>query len=152
MHVKKMLSKMKTQINILHRTTVSIWKVTFTRIHHIYSAVIRSVLVYEAAVWHVFISVKSEMWQFQSSAVKLKKMQNKCLQTVAEIYRAISITVVKTEIYTSSLSIYLDFKVTSFYRYYKNAEMKKIITATCNKIHCKLDYKQSQTFLIAEER
>ena len=54
-HVKKILSKMKTQINVLHRTTVSIWKVMFTRICHIYSAVVRSVLVYEAAVWHVFI-------------------------------------------------------------------------------------------------
>ena len=69
-----------------------------------------------------------------------------------KVYRATSIAVVKIEVYMLSLSIYLDFRVTSFYRCYKNADMKEIVRTACNKICCKLDYKQSQTFLIAEER
>ena len=100
----------------------------------------------------MFSSVKSEVQQFQSSAVKLKKMQNKCLQTVTEVYRATSIAVVKTEVYTLSFSVYLDFRVTSFCRCHKNADMKEVVTAVCNKICCRLDYRQPQTLLTAGER
>ena len=96
--------------------------------------------------------MKPEVWQTQSPAVKLEKMQNKCLQIVTEVYRVTSTTVIKTEIYTLSLSIYLDFRVTSFHRCHKNAGMEEIVTAACNKIHYRLDYRQLQTLLTAEER
>ena len=96
--------------------------------------------------------IKKEMWQIRNSAVKLEKIQNKCLQTVTEIYRTISVTVLKTEVYTFSLKIYLDFKIADFCRCHWDSEMKKVITKICRKIHQQLNIRQLQTVLTAEEK
>ena len=134
-HVKQIFNKMKIQINALYRTTVSTWEIIFVRAHQIYSVMIRSALIYETAVWHIFSSIEKEMWQIRNSAVKLEKIQNKCLQIVTEIYRVISVTVLKTKVYTLSLKIYLNFKIADFHRCHWNSEMKKVITKICRKIH-----------------
>ena len=105
------------------------------RARQIYSAVIRPALAYEAAVWHTLSSIDEGVRQVRSPAVKLEKIQNKCLQTVTEIYRTISVTVLKTEIYTFLLKIYLDFKITGFRRCHQDSEMEKVITKICRKIH-----------------
>ena len=151
-HVKQILDKMKTQINALYRTTVSTWEVIFVRACQIYSVMIRPALIYEITVWHTLSSIEQEMQQIRSSAVKLEKIQNKCLQTVTEVYRATSVTVLKTEIYTFSLKIYLDFKITDFHRHHQNSEMKKVITKICRKICWQLNIRQLQTVLTAEEK
>ena len=49
-HVKKMLNKIKTQINILIHIMIFIWKIMLATTCHIYSTIIRSVLMHEAAV------------------------------------------------------------------------------------------------------
>src|SRR5438552_16930792 len=113
---------------------------------------IRSALIYETAVRHTFSSIEKEVQQIRSTAVKLEKIQNKCLQTVTKVYRTISVTVLKTEVYTFSLKIYLDFKITDFCRCHQNSEMKKVITKICRKIHQQLNIKQLQTILTAEEK
>src|SRR5947207_728592 len=95
---------------------------------------IRSALIYEITVWHTSSSIEKEMWQVRSSAVKLEKIQNKCLQTVTEAYRAISVTVLETEVYTLSLKIYLDSKITDFHRHHRDSGMEKVVTKTCRKI------------------
>ena len=79
---------------------------------------IKSALIYEDTVWHTLSSIEKEMQQIRNSAVKLEKIQNKCLQIVTEVYRATSVTVLKTEVYTLSLKIYLDFKITDFCRHH----------------------------------
>ena len=79
------------------------------------------------------------MRQVRSPAVKLEKVQNKCLQTVTEVYRAISVAVLKTEVYTSSLKIYLDFKIADFCRCHWDSGMKEVITKICRKIHQQLN-------------
>ena len=80
--------------------------------------VIRPALAYGAAVWHTLSSMGKEMRQVRSPAVKLEKVQNKCLQTVTEAYRATSVAVLETEVYTLSLKIYLDFKIADFCRHH----------------------------------
>ena len=151
-HVKQILDKMKTQINALYRITVSTWRVIFVRACQIYSVMIRSALIYEAAVWHILSSIEKEVWQIRSLAVKLEKIQNKCLWTVTEVYKAISVMMLKTEVYTHSLKIYLDFKIADFCRYHQNSEMKKVIIKICRKIHWQLNIRQSQTVLTAGEK
>ena len=71
------------------------------RARQIYSVVIRPALVYGVAVWHTLSSIGEGVWQVRSPAVKLEKIQNKCLQTVTEVYRPTSVTVLKTEVYNS---------------------------------------------------
>ena len=151
-HVKQILDKMKTQTNALYRTTVSTWEVIFVRAHQIYSAVIRPALVYEAAVWHILSSIGEGMWQIRSPAVKLEKIQNKCLQTVTEAYRTTPVAVLKTEVYTPPLKVYLDSKIAGFHRCHRNSGMKKVVTKACRKIHQQLNIRQPQTALTAGEK
>ena len=52
-HVKVMLSKMKTQINILIHIMTFIWNVIFVSTHQIYSAIVRSALAHDVIIWHL---------------------------------------------------------------------------------------------------
>ena len=61
-HIKKMLNKMKIQINTLVCITAFIWEVMLAIACHIYSTVIRSVLTHRAVIWHTNSDInRSEM-------------------------------------------------------------------------------------------
>ena len=109
-------------------------------------------MAYGAAVWHTSSPIGEEVRQVRSPAVKLEKVQNKCLWTVTEAYRATPVAVLKTEVYTPPLKVYLDSKVAGFRRRHRDSGMKKVITKICRKIHQQLNIKQSQTVLTAEEK
>ena len=137
-HVKKMLNKMKTQINILVYITAFIWKVMLATICHIYSIVIRSVLTHRAAVWHMSLNVnRSEMTcqNYKNRSVKkLVKMQNKCLQVIADVYKITSTAVLETETHIFSFDLYLNTRLVSFHWQHKKSDMKEMIRKTCEKI------------------
>ena len=82
-HVKKMLNKMKIQINMLVCITAFIWKVMLATVHHIYNAVIRSVLTHIVAIWHMSLNtneLKMTHQNYKNELIKkLVKMQNKYL-------------------------------------------------------------------------
>src|SRR5438876_305511 len=130
---------MKTQTNALYRTTASTWKATFVRARQIYSAVIRPALAYGAAVWHTPSPIGEGVRQVRSPAVKLEKIQNKCLRTVTEVYRATPVAVLETEAYTPPLKVYLDSKVAGFRRHHQDSGMEEVVTKTCRKIHQQLN-------------
>ena len=92
------------------------------------------------------------MQQVRSPAVKLEKVQNKCLQTVTEAYRATPVAVLETEVYTPSLKVYLDSKVAGFRRHHWDSGMEEVITKICRKICQQLNIRQLQTALTAGEK
>jgi hypothetical protein len=61
------------------------------------------------------------------AARQLNKYQNKYFRTVAEIYKAISTRILKIEIYTSFLDIYLDSRIAIFRQRLRISEIKLII-------------------------
>ena len=82
-HVKKMLNKIKIQINVLIHIMTFIWRVMLATAHHIYSTVIRSILMHEITVWHTDLNVnelETTCQNYKNKLIKkLIKMQNKCL-------------------------------------------------------------------------
>ena len=137
-HVKKMLNKMKIQINMLIHITAFIWKVTLTTACHIYSAVIRSVLTHEVTVWHTDLNANESEMTHQNyknkSIKKLVKIQNKCLQVIISTYKIILMIVLETETHIFLLNLYLNIRLASFYQWHKKSDMKKMIRKTCEKI------------------
>jgi hypothetical protein len=81
-HVKVIKRKMITQINALLRTTTSTWGPTFASAQQIYSVVIRPVLIYGSAAWHLPPPLRQEAADSCASkgtAAKLTGVQNRCL-------------------------------------------------------------------------
>ena len=151
-----MLNKMKIQINTLIHITAFIWKVMLVTVCHIYSTVIRSVLTHRVTVWHMNLNVnRSEMthWSYKNESVKkLVKMQNKCLQVVADTYKITSTAVLETETHTFLLDLYLNTRLVSFCQQHKKSDMKKMIRKTCEKIQKHLHYSNISRNLITDKK
>ena len=130
------------QINALLHITVFIWSVTFASTWQIYSIVIRSVLIYRSAVWHLSSFSKQEVTNashaVKSIAIRLTEIQNRCLWVVSEVYKITFIAVLETETYISSLDLHLNVKLMKFWQHHKQSEMKELVIKSCMWIQNKL--------------
>ena len=139
--------KMITQINALLHTTVFIWEVIFVSAQQIYSIIIRSVLFFESAVWHLlsFSEQKNTVSHtVKNMTVKLADIQNRCLQVISEVYKIMSITALKTETYISSLNLHLNVKLAKFHQCHKQSEMKELVVKSCRWIQNKLQLQHNR--------
>ena len=137
-HVKKMLNKIKIQINTLIYIMIFIWKVMLATMCHIYSTVIRLVLTHEITVWHMSSDAnRSEITHqnYKNKLIKkLVKMQNKYLWIIINVYKIISIIILETETHIFLFNLYLNTRLVSFCWQHKKLNMKKMIRKTCEKI------------------
>ena len=117
---------------------IFIWKVILAIAHHIYSTVIRSVLMHKAAVWHMnpdMNKLRMTHQNYKNKLVKkLVKMQNKYLWVVINAYKIMSTTVLKIKTHIFLLDLYLNTRLVSFHQWHKKSDMKKMIKKTCKKI------------------
>ena len=121
-----------TQINALLHIMIFIWEIMFISAQQIYSTVIRSVLIYKSAVWHLSSSLKTAVSHIvKSTAVKLTDIQNRCLQVVSEVYKIILVVALETETYILSLDLYLNVKLTKFCQCHKQSEIKELVIKSC---------------------
>ncbi len=138
-HIKVIKYKMIIQINALLCIMIFIWKVTFVSTWQIYSAVIRSVLIYKSVVWHLLSFLKTAISHIvKNIAVKLTDIQNKCLQVISEVYKIMLIIILEIKIYISSLNLYLNVKLEKFCQCHKLLEMKELVVRSCRWIQNKL--------------
>ena len=115
-----------------------IWKIILATVCYIYSTVIRSVLMYEAVIWHMSSNVNRSETTHQNykneSVKKLVKMQNKCLWIITDAYKIMLMTILEIKTHTLLLNLYLNTKLVSFHWWHKKSDMKKMIRKTCEKI------------------
>ena len=95
-HVIRMLT-----LNCLEVFT---WKAVFTKMKQVYSTVVRSEIAFEASIWHQ----RDKEKELLSKEHRLETLQNQTLCHVTEVFKKVSIETLKTEIYTSSLHVYLN--------------------------------------------
>jgi hypothetical protein len=68
---------------------------------------IRSTIIYEFVVWHIFKKIKN----VKTSINKFNIMQNKCLRTIIKAFKVILISMLETKIYIfSSTFISIKYK------------------------------------------
>ena len=95
-------------------------------------------MIYKTAVWHSNSDKNKTAttceWHSENSIQKLSKIQNKCLQIIAETYKVISITAFKTETHISFLDFHLNIRLAVFRQQHKNLNMKNLVKKTCEKM------------------
>ncbi len=77
-HVQKIQEKMTKQIMIFTKLSIFIWKAIFCKTRMLYIFVVRSILIYDVFVWHMFKNKKSRMIN------KFAIIQNRYLRSIFE--------------------------------------------------------------------
>ena len=144
--MKIVLSKIKIQINALICIMIFIWNVIFVSACQIYSAIVRSALAHRAVIWHLTQSEKHKNKKkfFKNFAVRMTSIQNKCLWIMFDVYYAILISVLKTEMFIFLLDLYLNVRLAQFWLRHKKSGMKNLIKNACLKICSKLCKRRCQ--------
>ena len=105
-----------------------------------------TILIYKVIIWY---SLQSERQRdkkitLKNFTIRMTSIQNNCLQIMSDIYHIILISVLKIEIFTLSLDLYLNMKLTQFWLKYKKSDIKNLIKNACFKIHNKLCKRKCQ--------
>jgi len=130
-YIKEIQKKMKTYTNALLRTTASIWGATFVWARQIYNAVIQPAIAYGAVIWHTPTPIKGpKSTKPVGPAVKLAKIQNKCLRAIVGVYKATPTLVLETKTFIPPLDLYLNKRLTNFRFRHK----KKLVIEACVQI------------------
>jgi hypothetical protein len=132
------MEKMKSQIKALSKTTGSTWGLPMLQACQVYTAVIWPALTYGAMVWHHPQLTLTTKLSTARITGKLVKQQNKCIQMIASIYKITSLTTVETEVFISSLDLYLDSVISRVVRRIKKSRMICQIKIACTNIRRKL--------------
>jgi hypothetical protein len=131
-HVRKVQEKIMKQLMTLIKLSTFIWDIIFRKIRILYIFVVRSILIYETTVWHVFKKKKTR------TISKLAIIQNRCLRSIFETFRVILIAVLKTETHVALIDIHLN-RLQTHARYRMRVEdMSTMIRKTCDRITNKL--------------
>ncbi len=131
-HVRKIQKKMTKQIMILTKLSIFIWEAIFRKIRMLYIFVVRSILIYDVFVWHMLKNKNSKMIN------KLAIIQNRCLRSIFESFRIISISILKVETHVVFIDLHLNqLQIQIKYRM-RIANMSNIIRRECKSIMSKL--------------
>jgi len=103
-HLRQIEANHVTWMLALSRLEVFTWEAIFTKARQIYSAVVRSEIAFEASVWHQ----REKEKKLSDKECKLETLQNQTLHHVAEVFKRVSIEILKAEIYTSLLHVHLN--------------------------------------------
>ncbi len=95
-HIIKML--------MLSWLEIFIWETTFAKARQIYSAMIRSRMMFEASIWHQ----RNKEERLSSIKRRLETLQNQALYHVINIFKKVNIKTLKVETYTFSLHVHLN--------------------------------------------
>ena len=87
-HIKKIQAKMAAQTMALTKVTTFTWGATLNKARQMYTAVVRPAMTYGAVVWHL---PKGSKIKSPEPAAKLTTLQNKCLRSITEAYKATNI-------------------------------------------------------------
>ena len=91
-HIKIVKTKMMTQCITLLKIIVFTWKTFFSKTKPMYSAVEKPAMTYASTIWH-----KSTNKLKGGLGEKLLITQNKCLKTMIDVFKIVSIQILKVK-------------------------------------------------------
>lgn len=110
-HIAQVKAKMSTQKYALTRIAAKTWGCSYDRARQIYTACIRSALVYGASAWHKLTQPGGCP---RGPAKQLLSIQTDCLRTVAGAYKRTAIRDLEAETEIPPLDLYLNERVAAF--------------------------------------
>ena len=102
-HIQKIQKKIINQSMTLTKISTSTWGATFSKARQVYTAVVCPAMTYGSSIWHIPKDIKKS-----SSSDKLAILQNKCLQTIAGVFKATLISILEAETFIAPIDIHLD--------------------------------------------
>ena len=96
---------MTNQTSALTKLIASTWKITFSKIRHIYKAMIRSDIIYKSIAWYEFKNIKLISKKMIND---LTIIQNNCLRRIFDVYKTTFIAKLKTKTHISFINIHLN--------------------------------------------
>jgi hypothetical protein len=125
---------------ILTKLSIFIWEAIFRKTRMLYIFVVRLALIYDVFVWHMLKNKKSKMIN------KLAVIQNRCLRSIFESFRIISISILKVKTHVAFIDLHLNQLQTQIRYRMRIASMSNIIRKKCKSITSKLsnDYDRSR--------
>ncbi len=108
------------------------WSVIFRKTRMLYTFVIRSVLIYEATIWHTLKTKKTKIIN------KFVVIQNKCFRNIFEIFCVTLVSILEIETHVFFIDLHLN-QLQTYARYRMQIEsMSLMIRKECDKITHKL--------------
>jgi len=138
------MQKMKSQINMLFKITELIWNFLLIQICQVYMTVIKLVLIYEILAWYQshqqsFLMLKLIKVEIMT---KLTKQQNTCLQMIINVYKIMSLIMLKAEMYILSLNLHLNSVIFQTLKRMKKSDMICQIKMICTIIRRKFCWRE----------
>jgi hypothetical protein len=87
---------------IFTKLSIFIWRTIFRKVRVLYIFVVRSILTYDVFVWHMLKNKKSKIIN------KFAVIQNRCLRSIFEWFRVISISILKAETHVVFIDLHLN--------------------------------------------
>ncbi len=100
-HVRKIHKKMMKQIMILIKMSTFTWNAIFRKTRILYTFVVRSIFIYETAIWHTLKTKKTRIIN------KLVVIQNRCLRSIFEVFRVTLFSILEIETYVALIDLLL---------------------------------------------
>ena len=134
------MQKIKSQINILFKITEFIWNLFLIQTCQVYTAIIRSALIYKILAWYQSHQQSFSMLKLIKVEImtKLTKQQNMCFWLIIDIYKIILLIILKAEMYISSLNLHLNSVIFWTLKRIKKSSMTCQIKVICTVIRKKL--------------
>src|SRR5437016_10898224 len=103
-HVRKVQQKIIKQSMALHCIIASTWGAMFKRAKLVYTTVVRSAMTYGAPIWFSLVGIEATK---ANLIAKLEQTQNRCLCTIAGVYKATPILLLESETRVLPIRTYL---------------------------------------------
>jgi len=133
-HARRLAKKASIQNGALTKLTASTWGASLTKSRQIYSSVVRPLLAYGAASWHI----PSKDGKARGLAKTLGPLQNKCLRTVTGAYKATPTQALETEAFIPPIDLYLDGRAAAFQERLQRSEASEVVEEARRTIYRRL--------------
>src|SRR5436190_15001737 len=111
-HLKKLQTKLETQVYAITRLAASTWGCSMAQAWEIYMKVVQSAITYGVSAYHTLADLGKKT--LKGIAKGLLTAQSNCLWVVAGAYRATPVRSLETETWVPLLDIYLSKRVADF--------------------------------------
>ena len=129
-----MSQKVSKYFSALSRTTYSTWGLPVLTAHHVYTAILRSLLSYAAGVW--FNPQKKP-----SNIISLSTFQNKYLRTIGGVFKATLVFLLESELFLLSLDLYFKLRTACFLlSFYSTNTLPNSFSTLLHKLHSRISF------------
>jgi hypothetical protein len=134
-HLRNIQKKMTTQSLTLSRLTAFTWNACFSRARLIYTAIIRSTIIYDSIIWHASHERSNSV---VAATKKLVKLQQQSLRQINDSFKAVSMQILEAKTHVQFIQLHMTRLQISFKQRMKKHRHDTLIKNFCEQIKHRL--------------